>query len=86
MNLVVHIPDDIAVRFGDNGDIGRQALEAFAVEAFRASKLTRPELRRMLGFGSRPALDAFLAAHGLFGTFTEDDLARDRQDLRGLGL
>ncbi len=86
MYLMVHIPDDIAVRFGDNADIGRQALEAFAVEAFRAGKLTGPELRRMLGLGSRPALDAFLVAHGIFGTFTEDDLARDRQDLRGLGL
>lgn len=86
MNIMVHIPDDLARRLGEPGDVERQALEGLAVEGFRAGRLTKPELRRLLGFGSRPALDAFLVAHGVFGTYTEQDLARDRRDLWRLGL
>ena len=86
MNLVVQIPDDIAERLSVGGDAERRALEGLALEAFRAGQLTRADLRRLLGFGSRPALDAFLLAHDCVGTYTEGDLARDRQDLQRLGL
>jgi hypothetical protein len=86
MNLVLHISDDFAERLIDGGDLERQALEALAVEAYRAGRLTKPELRRLLGFGSRLALDAFLVSREVFGTYTEQDLARDRQDLQALGL
>jgi len=86
MNLLVHIPDDLAERLNESGDVNRQALEGLAVEAFRTGRLTKPELRRLLGFGSPPALDAFLVAHGMFGAYTQEDLARDRQDLRRLGF
>jgi hypothetical protein len=43
-------------------------------------------MRRLLGFGSQPALDAFLVSHDAFGTYTEQDLARDREDLQALGF
>ena len=87
MNLIVQIPDDLAQRLSaGRGDVERQALEGLAIEAFRAGQLTKPELRRMLGLGSRSALDAFLVAHDQFGTHTELDLARDREDLQRLGL
>ncbi|HEX4079163.1 MAG TPA: hypothetical protein VHX61_09865 [Rhizomicrobium sp.] len=49
MNLILHIPDDLAERLRAAGDIERQALEALAAEAYRAGRLTRPELCRMLG-------------------------------------
>jgi hypothetical protein len=86
MNVVLHIPDDFAEQLSAGGDVQRQALEALALESFRAGRLTRTELRRLLGFGSRPALDAFLVSHGVFGAYTEQDLARDREDLHRLGL
>jgi len=86
MNIVFNIPDDVATQLSAGGDIQRQALEALALESYRAGRLTRPELRRLLGFGSRPALDAFLVSREIFGTYTEKDLARDRQDLQTLGL
>jgi len=86
MNVVLQIPDDFAAQLSAGGDIEREALEALALESFRAGRLTRVELRRLLGFGSRAALDAFLVAHEVFGAYTELDLARDRQDLRRLGL
>lgn len=86
MNLVLHIPDEFAEQLGSGGDVERQALEALALESYRAGRLTRADLRQFLGFGSPPALDAFLLAHDVVGTYTESDLARDRQDLQKLGL
>ena len=86
MNVVLHIPDEFAEQLTAAGDVGRQALEALALESYRAGRLTRAELRRLLGFGSSPAVDAFLVAHDILGAYTEADLARDRQDLQRLGL
>lgn len=86
MNVVLHLPNDYAARLAADGDVERQALEALALESYRSGRLTRAELRRLLGFGSSPALDAFLTAHDIFGAYSEADLARDRQDLRQLGF
>jgi hypothetical protein len=86
MDLVLHIPDDFAAQLSAGGDIEREALEALALESFRAGRLTKAELRRVLGFGSQPALDAFLVSHEVFGTYTDLDLDRDRQDLQAIGL
>jgi hypothetical protein len=86
MDLMLHIPDDFAEQLSAGGDIEREALEALALESYRAGRLTKAELRRLLGFGSQPALDAFLVSHDVFGTYTERDLARDRQDLQALGF
>lgn len=86
MDLTVHIPDELAQRLSPAPELERKALEALALEEFKLGHLTRPELRRLLGFGARAALDSFLVAHGVFGTYTEADLARDREDLNRLGL
>ena len=86
MDITVSIPDDLAKRLRSVGELGRRALEALALEAYKAGHLTRPELRRLLGFGTRAALDQFLVSHGVFGTYTEEDLERDRQDLQRLGF
>jgi hypothetical protein len=86
MDLLLHIPDDFAAQLSAGGNIEREALEALALESYRAGRLTKSELRRLLGFGSQPRLDAFLVSHDVFGTYTEQDLARDRQDLQAIGL
>ena len=86
MNLVVEIPDDVAAHLAADGDVGRQALEALAVESYRAGRLTKPELRRMLGFGTRAALDGFLKARAVFEPYSADDIARDREAVERLGV
>jgi hypothetical protein len=86
MNITVQIPDDLAERLGASGDLSRRALEALALEAFKLDHLTKPELRRLLGFGTRDALDGFLKAHDVFEPFSLDDLERERQDLQRLGF
>ena len=86
MDLTLRIPDDLAERLGTPVELERKALEALAIEEFKLGHLTRAELRRLLGFGSRAALDAFLVSHGVTGAYTEADLARDREDLAGVGF
>ena len=87
MNLTVQIPDDLAKRLtAAGGDLSRRALEAFALEEFKSGHLTNPEIRQLLGFETRAALDGFLKAHGVFEEYTLDDLEQERRDLNRLGL
>jgi hypothetical protein len=57
MDITVRIPDDLARRLGSTGELERRALEALALEEFKLGHLTRRELRRLLGFGTRAKLD-----------------------------
>jgi hypothetical protein len=87
MLVIVDIPDDVAERLkAAGGDLSRRALEALALEEYKRGQLTKPELRRLLGFGTRDALDGFLKAHGVFESYSLDDLARERRDLERLGF
>ena len=86
MDVTVSIPDDLARRLGTAGDIERRVLETLALDEYRLGHLTKPELRRLRGFGTRAALDAFLKAHDCFESYSLADLERDRQDLQRLGF
>jgi Uncharacterised protein family (UPF0175) len=86
MEVTVDIPDDVAERLKAAGsDLSRRALEAFALEEYRRGQLTKAELRRLLGFGTRDALDGFLKAHDIFESYSLDDWERERNDLQRLG-
>jgi hypothetical protein len=87
MNFVVEIPDDVAQRLAAaGGDLSRRALEALALEEYKRGRLTKPELRRLLGFATRAELDAFFKTHEVFGSYTAADLEQDRRDLQRLGF
>jgi hypothetical protein len=87
MQVTLDIPDDVAERLkAVGGDLSRRALEALALEEYKRGRLTKPELRRLLGFGTRNALDGFLKTHGVFEPYSLDDLARERHDLERLGF
>ena len=87
MNVTVEIPDDVAERLAAaGGDLSRRALEALALEEYKRGRLTKPELRRLLGFLTRVELDDFFKIHEVFGSYTPADLERDRRDLQRLGL
>jgi hypothetical protein len=86
MNVTLPIPDELAARLGEAGDVSRRALEAFAADEYRAGRLSRPELRSLLGFATHAELDGFLKARGIFEDYTQSDLARERQTLDQLGL
>lgn len=86
MDVTVHIPDDLARRLGTAGELERRALEALALEEYKLGHLTKPELRRLLGFATRYALDGFLKAHDIFEPYTIEDFERERQGLQRLGF
>ncbi len=87
MQLTIDIPDDLAERLkAAGGDLSRRAIEAFALEEYKRGQLTKAQLRRLLGLGTRDALDGFLKAHDLFESYSLDDLARERCDLERLGF
>jgi Uncharacterised protein family (UPF0175) len=87
MNVNVPIPDDLAQRLSAAGvDLSRRALEGFALEEYKAKRITKAELRRWLGFETRYELDGFLKAHQVWADVTIEDLRRDLQDLKSLGL
>jgi hypothetical protein len=87
MNVTVQLPDDLAARLSaDGADLSRLALEALAAEAYRAGRLTKPELRRVLGFGTRVELDGFFKAHWIDESITVEELQRQLDDLERLGI
>jgi Uncharacterised protein family (UPF0175) len=86
MNALVRTPDEFASRFASLDEMERRALEALALDEFRLGRLTRPVLKRLLGFATRGELDAFLITHGVEGRYGASDLARDISDLRRLGF
>ena len=86
MELTVQIPDDLAGRMGASGDLSRRALEALAAEEYKHGRLTKPDLRRLLGFETGHEIDEFLKAHDVFEDYTPADLEREREGLRRLGF
>jgi hypothetical protein len=87
MDFTVQIPDDLASRMSASGDdLSWRALEALALDEFKSGRITKPELRRLLGFGTRYQLDGFLKAHDVYEDYTMEDLERDREDLKQLGF
>ena len=82
----MRIPDELPRPLGGTGEIERRALEALALEEYRLGRLTKPELRRLLGFGTRAKLDEFLKGHDVFEPYTIEDLERERRDLERLGF
>lgn len=83
MDITIRIPDKLAERLGPDAE--RRLIEAFALEEFRAGRMTKPELRQLLGL-SRYKLDGLLKAHGIYEQYTLEDLEREREVLKRLGF
>jgi len=86
MNVAFNIPDDVATQLSGGGDIQRLALEALALESYRAGRLTKVELRRLLGIESRLELDGFLKAHDVYDPITIEEIERQVRDVQRLGF
>jgi hypothetical protein len=87
MNLNVEISDDLARSLNAaGGDLSRRVVEALALEEYKSGRLSKPELRRVLGFATGHELDGFLKRHLVWIEYDEEDLARERATLDRLGL
>jgi chromosome segregation and condensation protein ScpB len=86
MELTVQIPDDIAIRLAAQGDLSRRALEALAAEEYKQGRLTKPDLRRLFGFETGHQIDEFLKRHEVYEDYTLEDLERELEGMRRLGI
>src|SRR5437867_13310754 len=83
MEITLNLPEDIAQGLQSKWkDLPRAALESLALEGYRSGALTTTQLRRLLGFGSRVEVDAFLKQHGVYLEYTLDDVERDTESSR----
>src|SRR5258708_29834385 len=80
MEIILKIPDELARQVASEGkDPARVALEALALEGYRAERLSESAIRQMLGFESRIQVHAFLKEHGVHLHYDLSALDRVRE-------
>jgi hypothetical protein len=86
VKILVQLPENVAGRFGNTPEAaGRQLLESAAAAGYRSGRLSRSEVREMLGF-SWHETEQFLAAHDCPRHYSISDLDDDRRTLSELPL
>ena len=86
MQVTVNIPDAIAEEIEQNGkNASRELLEAFAVEEYRAERLSSGQVSELLGL-SFWETEEFLKERGAYLHYDLEDLEQDRKALRNLLL
>jgi hypothetical protein len=87
VEITLNIPDEFARKITPEGsDPARVALEALALEGYRAERLSESAVRQMLGFETRMEVHAFLKQHGVYLHYDLADLEQDQataEKLRG---
>jgi hypothetical protein len=63
-------------------DLSRAAIEALALEGYRSERLSEGQIRRMLGFGTRMQVHAFLKAHNVYLNYSIHELENDLASLK----
>ena len=85
--VTLELPDELSAWLTASGqNLSRAALEAIALEGYRERKLSTTQLRRTLGYQTRMEVDGFLKDRGVELEYTLEDLERDREAHRRLGL
>jgi hypothetical protein len=79
VEITLNIPDELARQVTpEGGDPARVALEALALEGYRAERLSESAVRQMLGFETRMEVHAFLKKHGVYLHYDLADLEQDK--------
>jgi predicted HTH domain antitoxin len=87
VELTLDIPDELSAALAAPGqELSRRVLEAVALEAYRERRLSATQLRRLLGFETRYELDGFLKSREVWLDYGVEDLERDRETHRKLGI
>jgi predicted HTH domain antitoxin len=86
MQVTVELPDEIARRLAEKQpDLSRAVLEATAIEAVRDGVISAGKAAEMLGV-SRDTMDGILKRAEVYLDYTLEDLERDRETHRRLGI
>jgi hypothetical protein len=84
VTLTLELPEDLANLLGaPQRDLSRTALEALAVEEYRARRLSDKQFRRLLNI-SRWEADQILKAHDVWLDYGLEDFEREGEALRQL--
>jgi predicted HTH domain antitoxin len=84
VEVTLTVTDEVAAEFGGAPKaVARQLLEAAAVEGYRSERLSRGQVRELLGL-SWHETEELLAAHKCFRHYTVEDLDDDRRTLANL--
>jgi hypothetical protein len=87
MDVTIHLSKDIIPRdHAQWADVPRHVLESLALASYRSSEFSEEQVRRLLGYETRLEVHAFLKDHGVPLRYTLDDLDKDREAHRRLGL
>ena len=85
MALKIDLPQDIERLLAKQWvDLPRHALEALAIDGYRARVLSRSQVRRMLGFESGTEVDEFMNRAGVPFDYTLEDFEHDGETSRHL--
>ena len=86
-HVTIALPDELSAALAVPGqDLSRAAFEALALAAYRERKISAAQLRQLLGYETRVEVDAFLKNHVVELEYTLEDIERDRETHRQLGL
>jgi hypothetical protein len=86
MQITLDLPEEIARNLGaDARSVERAALEGIALEGVRSGRLSRGQVRRLLGYETRDEVDGFLKAHGLAVQESLEEVRRDSELVLALG-
>jgi predicted HTH domain antitoxin len=86
MQVTVELPDEIARRLAERQpDLSRAVLEATAIEAVRDGVISAGKAAEMLSV-SRDTMDGILKRAEVYLDYTLEDLERDRETHRRLGI
>jgi predicted HTH domain antitoxin len=82
VTLTIQLPDELVSQLGEAGrDLQGAALEAFAVEEYRARRMTHAQLGELLGL-SRWETDGLLKEHQAWIDYTVEDFRNEADGLR----
>jgi Uncharacterised protein family (UPF0175) len=85
--VTIGLPDELLEALTSGGqDLPRAALEALLTESYREGKIPHSQLGRLLGLQTTMEVDAFLKDRGVELEYTAEDLDRDRETLRRIGV
>ena len=86
-HVAIALPDELSAALAAPGqDLPRAAFEAQALAACRERKISAVQLRQLLGYETRIEVDAFLKSRGVELEYTLEDIERDRETHRLLGM
>ena len=85
MQITLELSDDVAQSLeAQVKNLPRALLESFALDGYRSGKLTEEQVRRILGYGTRMQVHAFLKEHKVYLNYGVEDLEQDIQTLSQL--